>query len=125
MKDVNACVEKVDSGEQFASESVLRHEEVAMGIQHVGFAAWHCQQLQIVKLPPSVMSLEDGTFQRCYERCLKAHSMGAGIEQLCLPGDFYNIGPRRVKTAKDLWTSTSRAQKSQPCSTSPLPTAWL
>ena len=45
----------------------LPHVEVAMGIQHAGFVAWQsCQQLQIVKLPPSVMSLEDGTFQGCY-----------------------------------------------------------
>ena len=47
----------------FYAAPVLRHVEVAMGIQHVGFAAWQsCQQLQIVKLPPSVISLEDGTF---------------------------------------------------------------
>ena len=51
----------------FYAAPVLRHVEVAMGIQHVGFAAWQsCQQLQIVKLPPSVISLEDGTFQGCY-----------------------------------------------------------
>ena len=50
----------------FYAAPVLRRVEVAMGIQHVGFAAWQsCQQLQIVKLPPSVISLEDGTFQRC------------------------------------------------------------
>ena len=36
-------------------------------MKHVGFAAWQgCQQLQIVKLPPSVISLEDGAFQGCY-----------------------------------------------------------
>ena len=41
--------------------------EIAEGIQHVGFAAWQgCQQLQIVKLPSSVLSLEDGAFQGCY-----------------------------------------------------------
>ena len=46
---------------------MLRHVEVAAGIQHIGFAAWQgCQQLQIVKLPPSVVSLEDGAFQGCY-----------------------------------------------------------
>ena len=51
----------------FYAAPVLRHVEVAMGIQHVGFAAWQsCQQLQIVKLPPSVISLEDGTFQGRY-----------------------------------------------------------
>ena len=44
----------------------LRRVEVAMGIQHVGFGAWQsCQQLQIVKLPPSVISLAEGTFQGC------------------------------------------------------------
>ena len=37
------------------------------GIHHVGVAAWQtCQQLQIVKLPPSVMSLAEGAFQGCY-----------------------------------------------------------
>ena len=38
-----------------------------MGIQHVGIAAWQsCQQLQIVRLPPSVISLAEGIFQGCY-----------------------------------------------------------
>ena len=38
-----------------------------MGIQHAGIAAWQsCQLLQIVKLPPSVISLAEGTFQGCY-----------------------------------------------------------
>ena len=51
----------------FYAAPMLRHVEVAAGIQHVGFAAWQgCQQLQIVKLPPSVLSLEDGAFQGCY-----------------------------------------------------------
>ena len=51
----------------FHAAPVLRHVEVAMGIQHVGVAAWQsCQQLQIVKLPPSVISLAEGTFQGCY-----------------------------------------------------------
>ena len=51
----------------FYAAPVLRHVEVAMGIQHVGIAAWQsCQQLQIVRLPPSVISLEEGTFQGCY-----------------------------------------------------------
>ena len=156
----------------FYAAPVLRHVEVAMGIQHVGFAAWQsCQQLQIVKLPPSVISLEDGTFQGCYvlrevaapgcvqysrrvfaeccslgrvgvsqetddsnvlapgaqlgryafESCLTLTSItfardhtnkpralpegafcGAGIEQLCLPGDFHNIGPRACENCKGL-----------------------
>ena len=51
----------------FYAAPMLRHVEVAAGIQHVGFAAWQgCQQLQIVKLPPSVLRLEDGAFQGCY-----------------------------------------------------------
>ena len=38
----------------FYAAPMLRHVEVAAGIQHyIGFAAWQgCQQLQIVKLPP-------------------------------------------------------------------------
>ena len=51
----------------FYAAPMLRHVEIAEGIQHVGFAAWQgCQQLQIVKLPSSVLSLEDGAFQGCY-----------------------------------------------------------
>ena len=51
----------------FYAAPMLRHVEVANGIKHVGFAAWQgCQQLQMVKLPPSVISLEDGAFQGCY-----------------------------------------------------------
>ena len=51
----------------FYAAPVLPHVEVAMGIQHVGVAAWQsCQLLQIVKLSPSVTSLAEGTFQRCY-----------------------------------------------------------
>ena len=133
-------------------------------MKHIGFAAWQsCQQLQIVKLPLSVVSLEDGAFQGCYvlkevvapgcvqfsrrvfaeccslsrvgisndteatndlapgaqlgpfafESCLtlttsnfvvdktnKSRTLpdgsfcGAGIESLCLPCDFRNIGPK-------------------------------
>ena len=51
----------------FYAAPVLRRVKVAEGIQHIGFAAWQgCQQLQIVKLPPSVIRLEDGAFQGCY-----------------------------------------------------------
>ena len=47
----------------FCAAPLLRHAEV-MGIRHVGIAAWQsCQQLQIVRLPPSVTSLAEGTFQ--------------------------------------------------------------
>ena len=46
---------------------MLRRVEVAVGMKHIRFAAWQsCQQLQIVKLPLSVISLEDGAFQGCY-----------------------------------------------------------
>ena len=146
--------------------------EIAEGIQHVGFAAWQgCQQLQIVKLPSSVLSLEDGAFQGCYalrevlapgcvqfsrrvfaeccslrrigvsqaanddnvlapgaqlgryafESCLtltsitfamdetnKARALpegafcGSGLETLCLPSDFHNIGPRACENCKRL-----------------------
>ena len=45
----------------------IRHVEVATGIQHIGIGAWQsCQQLQIVKLPSSVVSLAEGTFMGCY-----------------------------------------------------------
>ena len=41
----------------FYAAPMLRHVEVAAEIKHIGFAAWQgCQQLQIVKLPPSVIS---------------------------------------------------------------------
>ena len=156
----------------FYAAPMLRHVEIAAGIQHVGFAAWQgCQQLQIVKLPSSVLSLEDGAFQGCYalrevvapgcvqysrrvfaeccslsrvgvsreaddsnvlapgaqlgryafESCLtltsitfamdqtnKARALpegafcGAGIETLCLPSDFHNIGPRACENCKRL-----------------------
>ena len=98
-----------------------------------------------MKLPPSIISLEDGTFQGCcvlrevappgcvqtaeeaqlgrhaFESCLTLTSItfardhtnkpralpegafcGAGIEQLCLAGDFYNIGPRACENCKGL-----------------------
>ena len=156
----------------FYAAPMLRHVEIAAGIQRVGFAAWQgCQQLQIVKLPPSVLSLEDGAFQGCYvlrevvapgcvqysrrafaeccslsrvgvsqeaddsnvlapgaqlgryafESCLTLTSItfamdqtnksralpegafcGAGIENLCLPSDFHNIGPRACENCKRL-----------------------
>ena len=156
----------------FHAAPMLRHVEIAAGMQHIGFAAWQgCQQLQIVKLPPSVLSLEDGAFQGCYalrevvapgcvqysrrvfaeccslsrvgvsreaddsnvlapgaqlgryafESCLtltsitfamdqtnKARALpegafcGAGIENLCLPSDFHNIGPRACENCKRL-----------------------
>ena len=176
----------------FHAALLLRHVDVAMGIQHVGFAAWQsCQQLQIVKLPPSVISLAEGTFQGCYvlrevaapgcvqysqgclrsaapqvelesvtklrtatswhqghskanmhsrvalrlqpspltwtiltnlERCLKVHFVGQALNSsVCrVISTISDRGP--VKTAKDLWRSTSWAQKSPPYSLPPLPT---
>ena len=51
----------------FYAAPSLRHVEVTTGIRHVGAAAWQaCQQLQIVKLPPSVISLAEGAFPGCY-----------------------------------------------------------
>ena len=60
----------------FYAAPMLRHVEIAEGIQHVGFAAWQeCQQLQI-KLPSSVVSSEDGAFQGCY-------ALGSDGPRLC------------------------------------------
>ena len=155
----------------FYAAPTLRHVEVAVGIRHVGFAAWQgCQQLQTVKFPRSVISLEDGAFQGCYvlrevtapgcvqfsrrvfaeccslskvgidndaeandlapgaqlgrfafESCLTLTSInfvmdktnkprtlpdgsfcGAGLESLCLPCDFHNIGPKACENCKRL-----------------------
>ena len=140
------------------------HVEVAIGIQHVGIAAWQsCQQLQIVRVPPSekscrrdlpgVLCAERGgrpgvcpvqpksvcgvllprsswcqsrnggaQLGKCaFESCLTLTTItfdmdhtnkpralpegafcGAGIEQLCLPSDFHNIGPRACENCKRL-----------------------
>ena len=177
----------------FHAAPSLRHVEVAMGIQHAGFAAWQsCQQLQIVKLPPSVISLAEGTFQGCYvlrevaapgcvqysrrvfaeccslgrvgvshetedsnvlapgaqldkyafETCLTLTTITFDMDHTNKPralpeGAFFVAqalnssvcrvtstisGRGPVKIAKDLWRSTSWAQKSQPCSLPHLPT---
>ena len=171
----------------FYAAPSLRHVEVAMGIQHVGFAAWQsCQQLQIVKLPPSVISLAEGAFQGCYvlrevaapgcvqysrrvfaeccslgrvgvshetedsnvlapgaqlgkyafESCLTLTTITFDMDHTNKPralpeGAFCGAGSRvtstisgrgPVKIAKDLWRSTSWAQKSQPYSLPHLPT---
>ena len=51
----------------FYAAPSIRHVEVATGIQHIGIAASQsCQQLQIVKLPTSVVSLAEGTFMGCH-----------------------------------------------------------
>ena len=76
----------------FYAAPSIRHVEVAAGIQHTGIAAWQsCQQLQIVKLPTSVVSLAEGTFMGCY--------VLRKVERLCLPNDFHNIGPRACEIA--------------------------
>ena len=47
----------------FYSAPMLRHVEVAQGISQIGAAAWQsCHQLQIVKLPPSAVCLQEGAF---------------------------------------------------------------
>ena len=49
----------------FYAAPMLRHVEIAEGIQHVGFAAWQgCQQLQIVKLPSLSCKLRRWSFPR-------------------------------------------------------------
>ena len=158
--------------EHFMLHLRSRRVEVTTGIRHVGAAAWQaCQQLQIVKLPPSVISLAEGAFLGCYvlrevaapgcirygprvfaeccslsrvgashgtednsvlapgaqlgkyafESCLTLATItfdmdhtnkprglpegafcGACIEQLCLPSDFHNIGPRACENCKSL-----------------------
>ena len=175
----------------FYAAPMLRHVEIAEGIQHVGLAAWQgCQQLQIVKLPSSVLSLEDGAFQGCYalrevvapgcvqfsrrvfaeccslsrigvsqeaddsnvlapgaqlgryafESCLtltsitfamdqtnKAralHFAGRVLKPSVSQATFTTLARGLVKTASDLWKSTSRAQISRPFSNLPSPNAW-
>ena len=45
----------------------LRHVQVEPGIRTIGASAWQsCQQLQIVKMPSTVVCLQDGAFQGCY-----------------------------------------------------------
>ena len=45
----------------------LRHVLVEPGIQTIGESAWQsCQQLQIVKMPATVVCLQDGAFQGRY-----------------------------------------------------------
>ena len=52
----------------FSHVQDLRHVQVEMGVHTIGEAAWQsCQRLQIVKLPDTVVCLQDGVFQRCYE----------------------------------------------------------
>ena len=51
----------------FSYVSDVRHARVEPGIHTVGESAWQsCQQLQIVKLPATVVCLQDGAFQGRY-----------------------------------------------------------
>ena len=170
----------------FYAAPMLRHVEIAEGIQHVGFAAWQgCQQLQIVKLPSSVLSSEDELFkaampfgrwwpqavfssveeclrsaalsaesvsakrqmtamswhqehswadmlsraasrshpsllpwtkQTRQERCLNVHFAGRVLKPSASQATFTKLARGLVKTASDLWKSTSCAQISQPFS---------
>ena len=48
----------------FYSVPRLRHVLVDAGIRTIGAAAWlSCQQLEIVKLPPSVVCIKEGAFR--------------------------------------------------------------
>ena len=45
----------------------VRHVQVEAGIHTIGEAAWqHCNRLQIVQLPSTVVCLQDGAFRRNY-----------------------------------------------------------
>ena len=69
----------------FYAAPSIRHVEVATGIQHTGIAAWQsCQQLQIVKLPSSVVSLAEGTFMGCYVLRKVAHQGVSIADRGCL-----------------------------------------
>ena len=67
----------------YAAPSI--RQEVATGIQHIGIAAWQsCQQLQIVKLPTSVVSLAEGTFMGCYVLRQELHQGVSTMDKGCL-----------------------------------------
>ena len=100
----------------FYAAPLLRHVEVATGIQHIGIAAWQsCQQLQIVKLPTSVVSLADmlsrvaSRLQQSpltrivrinHEHCLKAHSVEQALSSCACRMTFTTSGRGPVKIAK-------------------------
>ena len=51
----------------FSHVADIRHVRVEVGIHTIGEAAWQsCLRLQIVKLPNTVVCLQDGVFQRIY-----------------------------------------------------------
>ena len=90
----------------FYAAPAIRHVEVATGIQHVGIAAWQsCQQLQIVKLPPSVISLAEGTFLGCY--MLREPIRPEGVCRVLFPrqcwGQSRNRGQQRPGTRRTAW----------------------
>ena len=84
-----------------------------MGIQHVGIAAWQsCQQLQIVRLPPSVISLAEETFPGvlCAERGGRPGVCPVQLKSFCgvlLPGSSWcqsrNGGQQRPCTRGTGW----------------------
>ena len=89
---------------------------------HQGHSCADMHLRVVAHLHPSPLP---GTTPINLERCLKAHSVEQALNSSVCQVTFTISGHGPVKTAKDLWRSTSRAQKSQPCSTPPLPTAWL
>ena len=84
----------------FHAAPSLRHVEVTTGIRHAGAAAWQaCQQLQIVKLPPSVISLAEGAFLGCCvlrEVAARVSDTVQGVCRVLLPesswGQSWNRG---------------------------------
>ena len=51
----------------FTHTSDVRHVQVEAGMHTIGEAAWqHCNRLQIVQLPSTVVYLQDGAFRRSY-----------------------------------------------------------
>ena len=77
----------------------LRHVEVTTGIRHVGAAAWQaCQQLQIVKLSPSVISLDRRGFPRVLcaarGRPARVHPIQSKASTFAIPTELRDIGNR-------------------------------
>ena len=100
----------------FYATPSIRHVEVATGI--IGIAAWQsCQQLQIVKLPSSVVSLAEGTFMGCYvlRKVAAAGCVHCGQKGVCrvlFPrqrwGQSRNRGQQRPGTRHSLADVLSR-----------------
>ena len=68
-------------------------------------ASWH-QGHSWANMPLRVLTLTTITFDMDHTdkpRALPEGAFcGAGIEQLCLPSDFHNIGPRACENCKSL-----------------------